>query len=165
MFFSKAGDGFVIFYLEKFKVRWRSAYSLYTSITVMACGSQGPSAGIGCKNKELGERSLVGRSVWSTEMGHRGRCWCWWYAAELGINLGDWFWRSWRRGEDKQLAYLLPWLDCSVPFIANNLSGLECFSKESYYVKDTYLARRRKYKSLDPWNAISYYKFKNGAPS
>lgn len=31
------------------------------------------------------------------------------FAEELGMKQGDWTWRNRRRGEDLQLAYLLPW--------------------------------------------------------
>lgn len=31
------------------------------------------------------------------------------YAAQLGMRLGDWTWRNEERGEDVPLAYLFPW--------------------------------------------------------
>lgn len=33
---------------------------------------------------------------------------------ELGMRMGDWTWRNGVRGEDLQLAYLLPWMTWSM---------------------------------------------------
>lgn len=52
------------------------------------------------------------------EMGTVGKGGCRrYFATELGVRLGDCIWRSRGKGEDSQLAYLIPWSECLFLFV------------------------------------------------
>lgn len=130
-------------YLEEWKERWRSAVNLLASLGSIACGFQGVPVGVGgwdlatSREKKAWRGRSVGSQRWS-------RC----SVAEWD-ETGLLTWGNRGRGQDLQIAYLLPWLESILILFYYTLSFLiYYYSLDScllltWYIKGVDLDRQR----------------------